>query len=386
MLAMTGGRIILEDRAVSGKALLFDERIRGICGEDEARAAADEVIDVKGAWISPGLIDVHIHGFQGDDVSDADPEGIRRMAAALLKNGVTSFLPTTMTVAWDTLEKVFAILRDLKAESGEKDFRGARILGCHAEGPFINPVRKGAQAPENILPPDAEKILRFKDVIRLVTYAPEMPGALAFTRRIREMSDIALSIGHTDATFGEAMAAVDAGADHFTHTFNAMSPLTGRAPGAVGAALHSNAYCELIADAFHVDKALFPVLYRVKGDKLCLITDCLRAGGLSDGEYTLGGQAFTLRGIQCRLKDGTIAGSVLRMNQAVRLFREHAGVSTWEAVRAASLVPARSVRADRTVGSLAVGKDADIAVMDDDMNVKETWVGGVRKYCADGKA
>ncbi len=382
MIAMTGGRIILEDREVTGSALLFDERIRGLCSEAEAARLADRVIDVRGAWISPGLIDVHIHGFRGDDVSDADPDGIRRMAASLLENGVTSFLPTTMTVGWPTLEKVFCVLRALKEESGEKDFAGAQILGCHAEGPFINPIRKGAQAEENILPPDAEKILPWKDVIRMITYAPEMPGGIEFTRTLRANSDIVLSIGHTDADFDTAMAAVHAGADHFTHTFNAMTPIVHRAPGVVGAALYSDAWCELIADAFHVDKALFSVMYRVKGDRLCLITDCLRAGGLQDGEYTLGGQAFYLKGIQCRLKDGTIAGSVLRMNQAVRLFREHAHVSTWEAVRAASLSPARSVRADGCKGSLAVGKDADIAVMDGDMNVLETWVRGVKKYSA----
>ncbi len=382
MLALTGGRIILEDREVRGKALLFDDRIRGLCGEDEASAIADEVIDVEGKWISPGFIDVHIHGFQGDDVSDADPDGIRRMAAALLQNGVTSFLPTTMTVPWDTLEKVFSILRHLREESRGRDFAGSEILGCHAEGPFINPVRKGAQAEENILAPDAERLLEYKDIIRLVTYAPEMEGGIAFTRAVRAKSDIALSVGHTDADFETAMAAVEAGADHFTHTFNAMSPLTHRKPGAVGAALYSGAYAELIPDTFHVDKAMFSIMYRAKGDRLCLITDCLRAGGLSDGEYTLGGQAFDLKGIQCRLKDGTIAGSVLRMNQGVRFFRDHAGVSMWEAVRAASLSPARSVRAEGTKGSLSVGKDADIVILDDELNVHETWVRGIKKYSA----
>ncbi|MBR6706249.1 MAG: N-acetylglucosamine-6-phosphate deacetylase [Clostridia bacterium] len=380
MIAMTGGRIILEDREVTGKALLFDEKIRGLCGEEEVSTLADEVLDVGGAWISPGLIDVHIHGFRGDDVSDADPDGIRRMAGALLGNGVTSFLPTTMTVGWGILEKVFAILRPMMAESGEKDFRGARILGCHAEGPFINPARKGAQAEENILPPDAEKILPWKDVIRMITYAPEIPGGIEFTRALREKSGIVLSVGHTAADFDTAMAAVHAGAEHFTHTFNAMTPMSHRSPGVVGAALYSDAWCEMIADAFHVDKALFSIVYRVKGDRLCLITDCLRAGGLRDGEYFLGGQAFDLKGIECRLKDGTIAGSVLTMNKAVRLFREHAGVSMWEAVRAASLSPARSIHEDGRRGSLSVGKDADITVFDDDLNVRETWVGGVRKY------
>ena len=382
MKAMIHGRLILEDREERGQALVFDKKILGIMDTETALQTADEVIDAHGAYVCPGLIDVHIHGWKGADVSDGDPEGIRRICRGLLGNGVTSFLPTTMTIAWSKLEAIFDVLRTLKKESLRDDFAGSEILGCHAEGPFINPERKGAQLEENIIPADAERVLPFRDIIRLMTYAPEMPGALAFTRRILDESDIVLSIGHTAADFATAMAAVHLGADHFTHTFNAMTPLVHREPGVVGAAMYSDGYAELIADTFHVSTAMFSIMSKVKGDRLCLITDCLPAGGLSDGEYNLGGEPFVLRGIECRLKDGTIAGSVLRMNQAVRNLRDHASIPMWQAVRAASLTPARSVRADGNKGSLMRGKDADIVLMDENCEVLQTWVRGNLKFQA----
>ncbi len=378
--ALVNGRLILEDREVKGGALLFNERIIGCTTEEEARACADEVIDAKGAYICPGLVDIHIHGYLGADVSDADEAGIRTIAEGIIKNGVTSFLPTTMTVSWDILEKVFSQLRGMMRR-GETE-KGAEILGCHAEGPFINPSKKGAQAEEAILPPDADKVLPYADVIRMITYAPEMEGGDVFTVRLKQESNIVLSIGHTGANFDQATRALQLGADHFTHTFNAMTPLMHRDPGAVGAALTTDAYCELIADTFHVNAGLFRLMHRVKGNHLVLITDCVRAGGLKDGEYTLGGQPIFVKGIQCRLKDGTIAGSVLKLNEAVRNLRDYASIPMWEAVRAASLNPAQSIRAADRKGSLRAGKDADIVLMDDDCRVLSVYGMGKCKYTA----
>lgn len=378
MKAIVGGRILLPDGEVSGKALLFDEVIRGIV--DEKDVQADEIMDAQGAYVSPGLVDVHIHGYQGEDASDASQNGLRRMARALLSNGVTSFLPTTMTVDWATLEKCFQGIRSLMQESAEADFDGAQILGCHAEGPFINPQRKGAQAAEAILLPDAAKVMPYRDVIRVMTYAPESTGADAFAREIREKSDIRLSIGHTAATYDQAKKAMALGASRVTHTFNAMTGLHHRDPGVVGAALTEKVYCELIADTFHVHPGLFSLMHAAKGDQMVLITDCTRAGGLADGEYTLGGQPIFVRGIECRLKDGTIAGSVLKMNDAVRNFREHAGVSMAQAVRAASLNAAASAGVEAHKGSLEVGKDADIVLMDEACRVQRTLVRGVCKW------
>ena len=380
MKAIINGRVLLPAAEIPGKALLYDERIIGLADEETALAQASEIIDAQGAYVAPGLIDVHIHGYNGSDVSDADPAGVRQMAEGILKNGVTSFLPTTLTVAWETLETVCDQMRTLRRESVLPDFRGAEILGVHLEGPFVNPAKKGAQNGEYILPPDAEKLLPVSDIVRAVTFATEMPGGAEFIRVLWEKTDIALSMGHTSATFDQAMAAVGLGVTRVTHLFNAMTPLHHRDPGVVGAALNSGVYAELIADTFHVDKGLYPMLARAKGRRLVLITDALRAAGMPDGEYEIGGQAFVLRGIQCKLKDGTIAGSVLRLNQGVKNFRDYAGVPLYAAVRCASLSAAESVGLAGRKGSLETGKDADIILMDEDCGVKRAIVRGVCKY------
>jgi len=375
MQAIVNGKILLPDGEVTGQALLFDRKIVGLCDAPPRDCAA---IDAGGLYVSPGWVDVHIHGYLGADASDGETDGLACMAEGLLKNGVTSFLPTTMTVPWPELERAFGCIRDFMAESARPDFPGAQALGCHAEGPFINPLRKGAQAESAILPPEAARMLPWADVIRLVTLAPEMPGALDCVRALRE-AGIRVSVGHTDAGYDETRAALDAGADHFTHTFNAMRGLSHREPGTVGAALTSDAYCELIADTFHVSRALYPLLRRCKGDHLVLITDCTRAGGLADGEYTLGGQPIHVRGIECRLADGTIAGSVLKMNDAVRNYRDGAGVPLYEAAARASLSPARSLGLDARKGSLLPGRDADILLLNADCAVQAAWIGGERK-------
>ena len=382
MKAIVNGRILLADREVSGKALLFDDRIAGVVEETVARREAEEIIDAAGAYVCPGLVDVHIHGYLGADTSDGDMDGVRRMAAGVLANGVTSFLPTTMTVDWDILETVFRQLRQLREESLRPDFPGAEILGCHAEGPFINPARKGAQAASAILPPDPAKVLPYRDVIRVITYAPEMEGGLDFTRTLRQESDILLSIGHTSASFDCALEAIGLGASRVTHTFNAQTPLHHRDPGVVGAALTQNVYCELIADTFHVHPGVFTLMDRAKDDHLVLITDCTRAGGLEDGEYTLGGQPIFVKGIECRLADGTIAGSVLKLNNAVRNLLDYTDLPVWEAVNAASLNPARRIGVDGSKGSLETGKDADIAIVNENFDVLRTIVGGRSVYTA----
>ena len=379
MKAIVNGRILLPDAEVGGKALLYDERIIGVAEESEA-ARAEEVMDARGAYVSPGLVDVHIHGYGGVDVSDDKPEDIRRMAGALLANGVTAFLPTSLTVSWDTLESICRHIRALTAESRAQDFPGAEILGMHMEGPFINPDKKGAQNEKYILPPDAQRVIPFQDVIRVITFAPEMPGGMEFARTLRQETGIALSIGHTSATFSQAMAAIGLGVSRSTHTFNAMTPLMHRDPGVVGAALNSDIYTELIADTFHVSKGLFPMMAKLKGPRLVLITDALRSAGMPDGEYENGGQTFVVKGIECRLPDGTIAGSVLRLNQAVRNFRDHACVPMYAAVRAASLNAAESAGLAQKKGSLTPGKDADIVLMDEACAVKATIVRGICKY------
>ena len=378
--AIVNGRILLPDAEIRNKALLYDDVILGIVDEAEARRQADEIIDAGGAYVAPGLMDVHIHGYGGDDVSDDDPDGVRRMSEKLLANGVTSFLPTTLTIGWDMLQSICGHMRVLAQESQRPEYHGSEILGVHLEGPFINPERKGAQNPAYILPPDAEKVLPYADVVRLITLAPEMPGGYECIRTLKQQTDIAISMGHSSATFDQAMTGIGQGVTRATHLFNAMSPLHHRDPGVVGAALNSDVYTELIADTFHVNKGIYPMLAKVKGNKLVLITDALRSAGMPDGEYENGGQVFILKGIECRLTDGTIAGSVLRLNQGVRNFRDYGGVTMVQAVRAASLAPAESIGVADEKGSLAPGKHADIVLLDDDCNVLKTIVRGVCKF------
>ena len=382
MKAILNGRILLPDREIKDKALLYDEKIIGLADEKSALMEAEEMIDADGAYVSPGLIDVHVHGYAGTDVSDGCPDGIRRMAHFLLQNGVTGFLPTSLTVGWDRLENICEHIRGLMEESDSSGFSGSQILGMHMEGPFINPAKKGAHNPDYILLPDAEKVLPFADVIRVITYAPEMPGGKEFTGTLLDKTNIALSIGHTNATYEQAMDVIRQGVTRVTHIFNAMTGLHHRDPGVVGAALSTDIYAELIADTFHVKESLFPLMVKIKGDKLVLISDALCSAGMPDGEYENGGQTFILKGNECRLKDGTIAGSVLRLNNAVKNLRNYACLPMYKAVRAASLNAAESVNLDQFKGSLTPGKDADIVLLDDDCQVIRTIVKGTTKYLA----
>lgn len=378
MKAIVNGIILTPSGPLAGHSLLFDEKILGVTSG--LLPEGTETLDAKGMLVSPGLIDLHIHGYLGEDTSDASEQGLRVMAAELLKNGVTAFLPTTMTVAWEEIEEAFSVARALMPQTRQPGFQGSEILGVHAEGPFINPKRKGAQSAEHIIAPDAARMLKHQDLVRIVTMAPEMPGGLAFIREVTGKSRIVVSIGHTDASFEEALAAVEAGASHVTHTFNAMTGLQHRAPGVVGAALTQDVSCELIADTFHVHPGLYTLLRAAKGQKLVLITDCTRAGGLGDGDYTLGGQAIQVRGVESRLTDGTIAGSVLRLNDAVLNFSRHTGLTLAEAIPYASLHAARAIGEEGSKGALEPGKDADIALFDEQMTAHAVFTRGQLKY------
>lgn len=374
MRAILNGRVLLPDRVATGQALLFEERIIGLCAP-EALPEKCEVIDAGGRYVAPGLIDLHIHGYMGEDVSDASAEGVRIMARGIARNGVTSWLPTTMTVSKQQLCAAFDNVRTLRQESRTAAWDGAEILGVNAEGPFINPARKGAQNGAHVLLPDPGFLLDFADVIRITTLAPEMEGGLAFIDAVKANSDILISMGHTDATFEQAKEAVAHGLSHATHTFNAMTGLNHRAPGVAGAALTLPVTAELIADTFHVHPALFSLMVRAKGDRLCLITDCTRAGGLADGEYSLGGQPIFVKGIECRLADGTIAGSVLKLNRAVKNLIDYTGIPVYEAVNCASRNPANAI-GQRGKGTLEPGMDADIFLCDDDFEVSRTILRG----------
>ncbi|NLG24388.1 MAG: N-acetylglucosamine-6-phosphate deacetylase [Clostridiales bacterium] len=375
MKAIVNGRIVLPDRLVTRQALLFDKQIVGLA--DEAELGGAERIDAGGMYVLPGLIDMHIHGYLGEDSSDGGQDGVRKMARGLVENGVTSWLPTTMTVPMPQIEQVLGMMRRLMKESRRPDaWRGAEILGVNAEGPFLNPAKKGAQAADNIVPADAAFIERFQDVVRVFTVAPEMPGAPEAIEAVRRNTDVLISMGHTAATYDQAMAGISRGVGHVTHLFNAMTPLNHRDPGVVGAALLTDVSVELIADTFHIHPALFQMVARLKGKKLILVTDCTRAGGLPEGEYELGGQPIFVSGIECRLADGTIAGSVLRLNRAVANVLRHTDLPIWDVVNMASLNPASVLGVEARKGSLMAGRDADIALADDRMEIWKTFVAG----------
>lgn len=378
MKAIINGKIILKDRIIEGSALLYSDVIEGIVPLSSVPADA-EFIDANGGYVAPGLIDMHIHGYLGKDVCDGEEESIRTISKGLLANGVTGYLPTTMTVDMKVIRKALEVCRDLKEES--KDWDGSVILGCHAEGPFISESKKGAQDAKYILKPDAAFVKEYADIIKTITLAPETDeNDFAAIREIVRDTDVVISMGHTSADYETAMASVNAGVKHVTHLFNAMTPLAHRAPGVVTAAMNADISCELIVDTFHVDASLYNMLYKLKGRKLCFITDCLPAGGLPEGEYTLGGAKIIYRGIVCRLEDGTVAGSVLHLNKGVWNVYTNSDIPLYECVNCASLNPATTLGLDKTKGSLEVGKDADIIITDGEFNVEKTIIGGKIKY------
>ena len=376
MKCIKNGKVILADSIVE-KAVLYDEKIIGLVDECDIPADA-EIIDAAGNYVAPGLVDVHIHGYMNEDASDGKPEGIRKMAQGVVKNGVTTFLPTTMTVSIEEIEAALNIVRSMQEES--KTWDGAYLAGVNAEGPFINASKKGAQAEEHIKNPDADWVIKNSDIIKLVTIAPETEGGYDAIKKIRANSDVRVSVGHTDATYEQAMKAFECGADHVTHLFNAQTALHHRKPGVVGAGMVGDVYAELICDTFHIHTGLFELIAKCKGDKFVIITDCTRAGGMPDGEYSLGGQPIFVKGIQCLLEDGTIAGSVLKLNEAVNNVAKHTTLPLWEVVAAASLNPANSIGMGDTKGSIAVGKDADMFIADSEFNVKKTIIQGDIRY------
>ena len=374
MKCIMNGRLVLPDEVVSDMAIIFDEKIQKIVPASEVNAEEYEVIDAEGKLVTPGLVDIHIHGYLGEDASDGTVEGLKKMAAGIAKNGVTSWCPTTMTLALSDLDKAFNAAREVKAET---EIYGAKILGVHSEGPFINHSKKGAQPEEYIIPPNADFILDNADIIKLYTMAPEVEGGTECAKKVFEDGRVLTSMGHTGASFEEAQAGIEAGVRHATHLFNAMTPLQHRNPGVVGAALSDERVsCELIADTFHVSAGLYRLVAKAKGDKLCLITDCMRAGGMEDGDYTLGGQHVIKTGIKCLLEDGTIAGSVLKLNEGVRNFKNNTTLTLPQVIACASLNPAKAIGEADSIGSLEVGKCADIVIFDDEFNAVTTIING----------
>jgi len=373
-----GAHIITEAEVLEDHVLGVADTFTCLIPEGQLADKNAEIIDVSGLYIAPGLIDVHIHGSGGKDTMEGSDEALKTISTAVAKNGVTSFLATTMTVDMDSIKKALTQIRN----SMQAGMPGAQLLGAHMEGPFIAEKYKGAQAAKYILAPGWEHVEPFKDIIRIVTLAPEVEGAAELIKQLKENHIIA-SIGHTAATYEEAMKGIDAGATHCTHLFNAMSGIHHRNAGTAVAALASDITCELIADTIHVHPGLFEMLKKTKGaDRLALITDCMEAGGMPDGTYALGGQPVIVKGSEARLEDGTLAGSVLKLNLALRNFYRNTRIELYDLFKMASINQAKELGISDRKGSVAVGKDADFFIMDKDFNVKATYVKGECVYKA----
>ena len=351
---------------------------------DLIKEAEFEIIEVPSHYKAiPGFIDVHIHGVNGADVMDADKSALETMVTSLPKEGTTSFLATTMTQAIEEIEKA---LINAGQFIKEQDLEGkAEILGIHLEGPFVNPKKAGAQPIQYMIEPNLSVFKKWQELsnghIKLVTLAPEITGGLEMIRYLKANGIIA-SIGHTDASYEEAIKAVDAGATHITHLYNQMTGLHHREPGVVGAALlHDEIKAEMIVDGVHVRPEMINLAFKLKQKEgLILITDSMRAKCLKNGQYDLGGQQVNVRDGKAFLDDGTLAGSILRLGDAVRNVVGFTGCSLEDAIEMASINPAKQLNVFNRKGTIAVGKDADIVILDEHLNVKMTFCRGALAF------
>jgi len=381
--AIINGKLIMKDRIIYKSVIVFDTKIVAIIDNENfhqyKEKSGDEIkiIDAKGRFVSPGFIDIHIHGGGGYDTMDATKEALKIIGNTIAVNGVTGYLPTTMTMNTASIYKALDAVREaMKIET-----MGAKILGVHMEGPFINEKYKGAQKADNIIKPDYDIIKDYLDIIKIITLAPEKDIDHTFIKEVKANSKITLSVGHSDASFEETMKAIDDGISHATHTFNAMTPLNHRKPGIVGAIFSSNITCELIADLIHVHPAIFNILINaVHKDRMVLITDSMRAGCIKSGVSELGGQKVIVKNGAARLEDGTLAGSVLTLNKAILNMLQSSDLEIYDVVAMATVNPAKVINLDNKKGSLEPGYDADIVIFNDDIDVSFTIIEGKIVY------
>ncbi len=366
---MIAGGTIYDDVTI-----LFDKNIHVI--DRGVNTQGCDIVDAKGAFVSAGFIDIHIHGSGGADVMDATPEALEIISKTLVQTGTTSFLATTMTMAPERIDAAIDNVRKC-----QERVHGAKILGVHLEGPFINPVRQGAQDASFVQNPRLSTIEKHMDLVRMITLAPEVRGAEVFIREIREKyPEVLLSIGHSDATYEEATESFAFGIRHATHLFNAMPPLAHRALGIVGAVFDdARISCDIIADLVHLHPATLRMVWREKQEQLILITDAMRAGCMKNGCYDLGGQQVEVTDGKARLADGTLAGSVLKMNEAVRNMVKHTSMTLPQAVRSVTELPAQRLHLEKK-GRLEAGFDADMVIFDEGLGIIATFVAGEAKY------
>ena len=389
---LTGRTVFGVVAAPPGQAFSLTIRDGAVGGwQSEGAGLEGPFVDGGGCTLLPGFIDVHIHGSGGADVMDATAEGLETMSRFLVRHGVTGFYATTVTASHAaTLAAVENVSRYVESTAGGKSGHtatGARVLGVHLEGPFLSAEYPGAQNQAHIRPPSAAEFeeLLAAGPVRMVTLAPEVAGADALIG-MATAAGVRVVLGHTAATFEEATSAVDAGVSQATHTYNAMTGLHHRQPGALGATLSDDRiYAQLIADGIHVHAAAMRILGRCKGPaRTLLISDAIGAAGMPEGRYEMGRLPVIVKDGACRLEDGTLAGSVLTLDAALRNFMAATGWPLVQAWPATSLSQAQAMGIDREVGRIRPGARADLVLLDGEAQVAATVVGGRLAYLRDG--
>lgn len=363
-MIIKGGKVFQEDGSFLEQALYInDHRL-----VDKAEYQDDgKVIDAEGLLVLPGLVDVHSHGAAGEDFSDGNPEGLKKILQYEKRCGITSYCPTSMTFPKERLRQIFASIKGAQTEEG------AKVVGINMEGPFLDPAKKGAHVEEWIASPDAAFVRELNQdvdgLVRLVTLAPNMEGAEEFIKEMHE--EVCISLGHTAADYDCASGAMKLGAHHVTHLYNAMQPFGHRAPGLIGAAMDDpECMVELICDGYHIHPSAIRAAFRLFGpERVILISDSMRATGMENGTYELGGQEVTVKDRKAVLKDGTLAGSATNLYGCMCKAIEF-GIPLEQAIMAATANPARSIGIFDRVGSIRIGKQADLLLVSENLELK----------------
>lgn len=358
-----------------GSIVIADGRFVEIVGENTGLDDKDDVIDATGLYVIPGMVDIHFHGCVGYDFCDGTEEAFDAITKYQAQNGVTSISPATMTLSREELTGIFrAAGKYVAAYRENTGDTGSTIRGITMEGPFVSLAKKGAQNGAYIHVPDVEFYHEMQELsgglIKQVAVAPEEDTDLAFTKEISK--ETVISVAHTTANYDIADKAFEAGATHVTHLFNAMPAFLHRDPGVVGAASdHEKVFVELICDGVHIHPAMVRSMFTLFGaERICMISDSMMATGMSDGNYSLGGQAVTVQGKLATLADGTIAGSASNLHDCLKVAVLEMGISLEEAVLACTQTPARSLGLEDVCGSISVGKTADLVLLDEELNIK----------------
>ena len=363
-MIIESGKVFQEDGSFLEQTLYVnDHRL-----VDKAEYQDDgEIIDAEGLLVLPGLVDVHSHGAAGEDFSDGDPEGLKKILRYERSCGITSYCPTSMTFPKERLRQIFASIKGAQTEEE------AKVVGINMEGPFLDPAKKGAHVEEWIAAPDAAFVRELNQdvdgLVRLVTLAPNMDGAEEFIKEMHE--EVCISLGHTAADYDCASRAMKLGAHHVTHLYNAMQPFGHRAPGLIGAAMDDpECMVEMICDGYHIHPSAIRAAFRMFGpERVILISDSMRATGMKNGTYELGGQEVTVKDRKAVLKDGTLAGSATNLYGCMCKAVEF-GIPLEQAIMAATANPARSIGIFDQVGSIRIGKQADLLLVSENLELK----------------